>query len=420
MKFDLKNIGPIKEASIKVDGLTVITGENSIGKSAIGKAIFCLMDASRNVLIDIILNHRSIYQQKIIEIQSLLPLGDLYGNITTELQLSKLYYSKKNDKEKDQFENHISLANQYVNQLLKGYKYENKILNIIDDLQSVYLINSDKIEERLSKKFNFLIKYVFNDSINNKNNFKKSGHIKFDNKNDKVAFFEFKKDKTSKSIIFKRSHLKEVILIESPLILSLYRFIKDSLAFNRNSSPYNGLPYHTFDLIKKISEKHYADNHLINREIGNIISGNVDFDENINDFIFKDKNNKKHDIVNVASGIKAFGILQLLATSERFNKDNILIIDEPEVHLHPFWQIEYAKILVKLVENDIPVVVASHSPYFIEALKTYSDKTIKDKTNFYLGEMQEGGSVFKDVTDDLEPIFELLAIPMQQLMLDNH
>jgi hypothetical protein len=34
--------------------------------------------------------------------------------------------------------------------------------------------------------------------------------------------------------------------------------------------------------------------------------------------------------------------------------------------------------------------------------------------------MQEGGSVFKDVTDDLEPIFELLAIPMQQLMLDNH
>jgi predicted ATPase len=43
MKFDLKNIGSIKEASIKVNGLTVIAGENNIGKSAIGKAIFCLM-----------------------------------------------------------------------------------------------------------------------------------------------------------------------------------------------------------------------------------------------------------------------------------------------------------------------------------------------------------------------------------------
>ena len=137
------------------------------------------------------------------------------------------------------------------------------------------------------------------------------------------------------------------------------------------------------------------------------------------DFVYTDNKNIKHDISNVASGIKSFGLLQLLLNSGNLNENSILIIDEPEVHLHPFWQVEYAKILVKLVENNIPVVVASHSPYFIEALKTYSDKTIKDKTNFYLGEMQEGGSVFKDVTNDLEPIFELLAIPMQQLMLDN-
>ena len=188
----------------------------------------------------------------------------------------------------------------------------------------------------------------------------------------------------------------------------------------KSQSLNDGLPYYTFDLIRKIGRKTLFNNNGIHNEISKIISGNINFDNGTDDFVYTDKNDKKHDITNVASGIKSFGLLQLLLSSGNLNEKSILIIDEPEVHLHPFWQVEYAKVLVKLVENDIPVVVASHSPYFIEALKTYSDKTIKDKTNFYLGEMQEGGSVFKDVTNDLEPIFELLAIPMQQLMLENH
>ncbi|MFT6148435.1 MAG: energy-coupling factor transporter ATP-binding protein EcfA2 [Saprospiraceae bacterium] len=422
MKFDLKNIGPIKEASIKVDGLTVIAGENSIGKSAIGKAIFCLMKGTSEVFIDINLDRRVLYQQTISEIEKSLPKGEIYENIISELQISKLYYSKKNIEETYIFNHHIDLAKEYVIQLLDNIDKPERILELINHLETINMVGDNDLEKKLSTTFDVLIRDVFNGSINNKKDYQNFGSIKL-SKDKTISYYRINNDKTIQSIAHRSNYLKDVILIESPLILSLYRFIRDSLAFNRNgdfNSSYQGLPYHTFDFVKKISEKHYAYNHTINKEISEIISGNLDFDNNQDDFIFVDSNNEKHDIVNVASGIKSFGILQLLATSENLNEDNILIIDEPEVHLHPFWQVEYAKILVKLAENNIPVVVASHSPYFIEALKTYSDKTIKDKTNFYLGEMQEGGSVFKDVTDDLEPIFELLAIPMQQLMLDNH
>lgn len=41
----LKNIGIIEDATIKLDGLTVITGYNNTGKSSIGKALYSLISA---------------------------------------------------------------------------------------------------------------------------------------------------------------------------------------------------------------------------------------------------------------------------------------------------------------------------------------------------------------------------------------
>ena len=35
-KLNLKNIGPINESSVIIDGLTIITGLNSTGKTTIG------------------------------------------------------------------------------------------------------------------------------------------------------------------------------------------------------------------------------------------------------------------------------------------------------------------------------------------------------------------------------------------------
>ncbi|SHO81600.1 ABC transporter ATP-binding protein [hydrothermal vent metagenome] len=42
MQLELKNIGMIKEATLKIDGLTVIAGENDTGKSTVGKALLLI------------------------------------------------------------------------------------------------------------------------------------------------------------------------------------------------------------------------------------------------------------------------------------------------------------------------------------------------------------------------------------------
>ncbi|HFU4470520.1 TPA: AAA family ATPase, partial [Streptococcus suis] len=45
MKLKIENIGKIRQAEIKIDGLTLIAGTNATGKSTIGKSLFSIFNS---------------------------------------------------------------------------------------------------------------------------------------------------------------------------------------------------------------------------------------------------------------------------------------------------------------------------------------------------------------------------------------
>ena len=45
MRIELENVGKIGRARIELDGVTVIAGENSTGKSTVGKMLFSVFKA---------------------------------------------------------------------------------------------------------------------------------------------------------------------------------------------------------------------------------------------------------------------------------------------------------------------------------------------------------------------------------------
>ena len=49
MKLTLKNIGKVEKASVEINGITVIAGENSTGKSTVGRALFAVFNSFHNV-----------------------------------------------------------------------------------------------------------------------------------------------------------------------------------------------------------------------------------------------------------------------------------------------------------------------------------------------------------------------------------
>lgn len=104
--------------------------------------------------------------------------------------------------------------------------------------------------------------------------------------------------------------------------------------------------------------------------------------------------------------------------ADMLDNKSLLIIDEPETHLHPAWQVEYARLIIGLVKTGIPVLITSHSPYIIQALKVMGDKAnLEKKINYYLAESNQGDySTITEVSNDLNQIFVKLSSPMQDLV----
>ena len=98
------------------------------------------------------------------------------------------------------------------------------------------------------------------------------------------------------------------------------------------------------------------------------------------------------------------------------NKD-VVILDEPEIHLHPQWQIAYAELIVLLQKQfELSVVVTTHSPYFVDAINLYSCKYGSDnRVNYYLSSNIENTVKMECVTGKIDLIYKKMASPIQML-----
>ncbi len=203
------------------------------------------------------------------------------------------------------------------------------------------------------------------------------------------------------------------LFIESPLVWNFFDMFKDLANIQSQTSTLSDVVsgseisfptlmhelYFTLAISRKTDTKNEVD------DINQIIGGS--FKEESGKFYFY-KNNKKIALVNTATGVKYFGLLQVLMNNNHLYHGQILILDEPEVHLHPKWQLELAKIIVSLVKSGVKILVNSHSPYMIEALERYAKKE-SIKRNFYLAE----DGVIED-NDSLSKIFAKLSEPFDE------
>ena len=132
------------------------------------------------------------------------------------------------------------------------------------------------------------------------------------------------------------------------------------------------------------------------------------------ELLFVRDNGYKSHMKNTSSGVKQLAIIQTLLMNDEIGPKSFLIMDEPEVNLHPEWQIKFAKILVLLVkELDSSIFVASHSPFFIEAIELYSQYyDLIDESFFYLTQKADDGyDIVKVDSNNLEEIYRNLGQP---------
>lgn len=142
-----------------------------------------------------------------------------------------------------------------------------------------------------------------------------------------------------------------------------------------------------------------------------------DFLEKDNKFVFLESaSNQEIELENLSTGIKALAIILKLIENHDISDNSMIVLDEPEIHLHPKWQIIFAEMLVLIQkEFNLNIVLTSHSPYFISAIEAYSAKyEIANKCKYYLSDLnEENMAVFEDVTRNTDKIYKKLAEPLK-------
>lgn len=115
--------------------------------------------------------------------------------------------------------------------------------------------------------------------------------------------------------------------------------------------------------------------------------------------------------------MKIFYLIKSLIDNGIIVKNNTLILDEPEAHLHPNLQITLAEIIVLLQkEMKLHILTNTYSPYFLRAIEVFSEKYgIDDTTKYYLAYNDGDNAKVKDVTLNISEIYKELSDPLQRL-----
>lgn len=423
MKLQIQNINKIKEADIALNGLTVIVGENDMGKSTIGRAFFSTIKAVSNMRS---LSNESSANKASKHIDSL--YKHFYGkrSIDGAMELLPRFKSEMericlDEAERNAFLEHLnakideidlsprqkSLLKEDIANIRICYDQVDNPAAILKT-ELAYLVESEFMGQFCSSKSE--LTYIMLDT-------EEEGRLIFKAKNNQVTDVSFSE----------RGFYEDITYVESPLYFHLLDSLKYSVAYRemKRTLGYKPMaPAHVKDFVDKVLNFQNFNNQQSlfgpqskDFHTEDIIHGMFAYDKSSRSIVYQ-KDGMKIKPINVASGIKSFGALQLLLDGYCISNNRPLIWDEPENHLHPLWQVEFAKVIVQIVNSGIPVMISTHSPYFLQAVRYYSAMySIEKYVNYYMAECANEDMVtIKEVTNDLNQVFLTLAEPLNSIM----
>ena len=437
-KYIIRDYHAIKEAEIKLDGITVLSGINGCGKSTLSRWLYYLINGAKGFEIYLfdeyknkIGNILSRMQfacadlERYIRKDDLLDKTSLYKliQIINEFGFVKNIRNVKIDTIEDLFLEALHVTKNFLTEAMSidlPYTRKARILNYLNiDVedkdfnqaieyfveQNTRLINKlssqlkKDIQEREIKKFFDLI---------NEN---------FEIQNDIPSFIQLEEDGVDiieKDHISTLFNLQQAVYIDTPMAVEmgdteniLWKALRD-IMINE----------------KQIDEFQLKEKKLMLRVKG-ILEGETVlekgdlFKTNSLRYISKDK---KVNILlkDAATGFKTFSYLQRLLENGLLNDETLLMIDEPEAHLHPQWIVEFARLLVLLnKELGLKIMIASHNPDMVAAIHDIANKEgVLENTNFYVAQPVNQEShqyIFKDLGHEVGEIFESFNIALDNI-----
>lgn len=423
--FSISDYHAIKDAKIRIDGITVLAGINGCGKSTLSRWLYYLVNATREFEH---FQRRYFVEALLHEVERVsrflrpTPKYSNYSAVKRQLRLFlhedeldlgglKSVYDAFIIKAEEDLREYAS-ENPFSRRL-GIYLFEREVNEELppEELVNTYLQGcSETFEKGLEKYVQKVESYRRKDLVN-------------------VIMSEYSGGEQMPANITLtegETSLLEEETFTPPLLMTRAIYVDTPMAVTKQGYYFDNDIWNDFVsyLYKENPKKKSIPTDFLDIQIQSVIGGriqlvedNMGFEPELH-FVSKEQG-IDIDVKDAATGVKTFAYLSQLLHNGWLDKETLLMIDEPEAHLHPQWIVEFARLLVKIhKELGVKVLVASHNPDMVAAIQSIAKKEeVIDKTVFYLAqrEKDEPCYVFTDKGTDISDIFTSFNIALSRI-----
>ena len=437
-KYNLQNFHAIERAEITIEGITVLAGENGCGKSTLSKWLYYIVNEvynfEQNLFKDYIkslssLIDRMYFVARNMGLYSPIKYDDvssanknflIYRNSTKQLHQIEPTSDNSIEKAHDIFLQSLQIFTEHLSEFLENNRSNarrERILRYLDispeEKEPAQAIEEyNELHQRLANRLAYNLHQAINSRPSDaffeliRKDYKETGRFP-----SAIQITEDDVEVFHNGQVSSLFNLHRAIYIDTPIALTAGE--TDNIFWNELQKMAMDNPLEggtdTQKLLRRIKL-------LLNGET--ILTEDNLFDGQELRYVSNDRM-INIELAKAATGFKTFSYLQRLLENGYLTPETLLLIDEPEAHLHPQWIVEYARLLVLLHKTiGLKIMMATHNPDMVAAIRSISEREgILDHTNFFLASPGDTPHkyIYKNLNHEIGEIFQSFNIALDRI-----
>ena len=426
MKVTIRNIAKIRTAEIVCQGITAIIGDNNRGKSTIGKVLYSVFHSFRDV-------EDGLHEAKVSFVMKY--AGLRWTSMALRI-LRMRFFDRSSSLDENELRIHLRenwrfifrqpfSAISRVSSDARREQMEEMIAKIIEAIKKVREIpDSSLFHDVITNDLN---RYFHNQFLPNYSGFNEDSRIELSIKG-RLNAFHWGEGGGSADVGI--SLLNRAWFVGTPLVLDALGVRRASDIIFRRPSMVDPINNDLVERLRRYRSVSGIARRVVDKEMEPIYNQIKEFLES--DFepgedgelgIREQGMLKPLNVSNLSMGIKMLALIKLMLEANILNRKDVLVLDEPENHLHPELQTVFADVIVMLQRiYDLTVLVTTHSPYFLQALELSVRRyRAEDKSGAVLNVYQPkvaddlGRVDFDDITGKTSDMYRRFAQTMRNL-----